>query len=173
MRKSPSPNHKRRWKRFKAQISLRRIRISLYIREILVSSSGYRRRFGSLPWHDNLHKKKASGGRKRPTRKKRRREGGSFPTETALGELKKKVRRGRGGDLKVRLLSAKGANVSDPSSGRTETVEILRVRKNPANVDYDRRGVITKGTIIETPLGRARVTSRPGRDGIVNAVLIP
>ena len=125
-----------------------------------------------MPWHGDLHKKKASGGRKRPHRVKRRREKGSFPTETTLGELRKKVRRGRGGNTKVRLLSATGANVSDPSTGRTEKVEILRVTENPANVDYNRRGVITKGTIIETPLGTARVTSRPGRDGIVNAVLL-
>jgi len=52
-------------------------------------------------------------------------------------------------------------------------VKILRVIKNPANVDYDRRGVITQGTIVETSLGTARVTSRPGQNGIVNAVLIP
>jgi small subunit ribosomal protein S8e len=45
--------------------------------------------------------------------------------------------------------------------------------KNPANVDYDRRGVITRGTIIETSLGVARVTSRPGQDGTVNAILVP
>ena len=44
--------------------------------------------------------------------------------------------------------------------------------KNPANVDYDRRGIITKGTIIETSLGTAKVTSRPGQNGIINAVLI-
>ncbi|HDJ25717.1 MAG TPA: 30S ribosomal protein S8e, partial [Candidatus Bathyarchaeota archaeon] len=56
--------------------------------------------------------------------------------------------------------------------GETKTVDILRVVKNPANVDYDRRGVITKGTIIETPIGRAVVTSRPGQDGVVNAVLL-
>jgi small subunit ribosomal protein S8e len=63
------------------------------------------------------------------------------------------------------------ANISN-TSGKTSKVEIIRVIKNPANVDYDRRGVITKGTIIETPLGTARVTSRPGQDGIVNAKLI-
>jgi len=100
-------------------------------------------------------------------------EKGSFPTETTLGNLKKKVSRGRGGNKKIRLMSATHANVSVPSSGKTEKVEILRVAGNPANVDYDRRGVITKGTIIETPLGKARVTSRPGQDGIVNAILIP
>ncbi|HDN05822.1 MAG TPA: 30S ribosomal protein S8e, partial [Candidatus Bathyarchaeota archaeon] len=46
------------------------------------------------------------------------------------------------------------------------------VIRNPANVDYDRRGVITKGAIIETSLGLARVTSRPGQNGVINAVLI-
>ncbi len=124
-------------------------------------------------WHGNLHKRKTSGGRKRPYRMKKRLEKGSFPTETTLGELKKKASRGRGGNIKVRLMGATHANVSDSSSGKTEKVEILRVAENPANVDYNRRGVITKGTIIETPLGTARVTSRPGQDGIVNAILIP
>ena len=123
-------------------------------------------------WHGDLHKRKASSGRKRRYRKKRKSEKGSFPTETTLGKLKKKVSHGRGGNVKTRLLSAKSANVSDPSAGKTEKVEILRVTENPANLDYDRRGVITKGTIIETSLGAARVTSRLGQDGVVNAVLI-
>jgi len=73
----------------------------------------------------------------------------------------------------MRLLSTNQANVSDLSTGKTQKAEILRVIRNPANVDYNRRGVITKGTIIETPLGTARVTSRPGQDGLVNAVLTP
>lgn len=124
-------------------------------------------------WHGDLKKRKPSGGRKRAHRAKRRFERGSFPTETRLGELKRKVSRRRGGNVKVRLLGATHANVSDPSTGKTERVEVLRVVENPANVDYDRRGVITKGTIIETRLGRARVTSRPGQSGLVNAVLIP
>jgi len=124
-------------------------------------------------WHGDLHKKKPSGGRKRAYRMKRRFERGSFPTETTLGEPKKKIQRRRGGNIKIRLLSTNYANVSNPSTGKTEKVEILRVVKNPANVDYDRRGVITKGTIIETPLGTARITSRPGQHGIVNATLIP
>jgi len=127
---------------------------------------------GLSVWHGDQHKRKASGGRKRQYRGKRRYERGSFPTETTLGEPKGKVSRRRGGNKKVRLLSVKHANISD-SSGKTQKVEILRVVKNPANVDYDRRGVITKGTIIETPLGNARVISRPGQDGIVNAILVP
>ena len=123
-------------------------------------------------WHGDQHKRKASGGRKRRYRTKRRFERGSFPTETKLGKPKKKVRRKLGGNEKVRLLAVKHANVSD-ASGKTKKVEILRVVKNPTNVDYDRRGVITKGTIIETSLGTARVTSRSGQDGIVNAILVP
>jgi small subunit ribosomal protein S8e len=102
---------------------------------------------------------------------KRRYEKGSFPTETTLGELKQKTSRTRGSNTKKRLKSTNQANISDPSSGKTQKVEIQRVIRNPANVDYDRRGVITKGTIIETPLGTARVTSRPGQDGLVNAIL--
>jgi len=123
--------------------------------------------------HWDLHKRKRTGGKKRPWRKKRKYELGSFPTETKMGpEDVRKVERRRGGNLKVRLVAAKRVNVADPSTGQTKTVEILRVVKNPANVDYNRRGVITKGTVIETPLGRAVVTSRPGQDGVVNAVLL-
>ncbi len=124
-------------------------------------------------WHGNLHKRKLSGGKKHAYRMKRRFERGSFPAETTLGKLKRKVSRRRGGNVKSRLLGAKDVNVADISSGKTTKVEILRVVKNPANVDYDRRGVITKGTLIETSLGTARVTSRPGQDGLVDAILLP
>lgn len=122
-------------------------------------------------WHGDQHKRKASGGRKRANRKKRRFEKGFFPAETTLGKHKSRMIRKQGGVEKIRLLAVNQVNISD-SSGKTSKVEILRVIKNPANVDYDRRGVITKGTIIATPLGTARVTSRPGQDGIVNAILV-
>jgi small subunit ribosomal protein S8e len=123
-------------------------------------------------WHGDQHKKKLSGGRKRAYKGKRKFEQGSFPAETTLGEPKRKVARGMGGNLKIKALSDKYACVTDPKSGKTEKVEIVRVVKNPANIDYDRRGVITKGVVIETSLGLARVTSRPGQDGIINAVLV-
>lgn len=124
-------------------------------------------------WHGNLRKKKASGGIKRGYRKKRNFECGSFPIETKLGEFKNKTGRRHGGNLKVRLLAATHANISNPSTGKTEKAKILSTVKNIANADYDRRGVITKGAIIETGLGTAQVTSRPGQDGLINAVLIP
>ncbi len=62
------------------------------------------------------------------------------------------------------------ANVSD-SSGATTRSKILRVKESPANRDYERRGVITKGAVIETDAGEAVVSSRPTDDGVVNAVL--
>jgi len=124
-------------------------------------------------WHGDLHKKKPSGGRKKAHRMKRRYEKGSFPTETTLGEPKQKIVRRRGNNTKIKLPSTNQANISDSSTGKTQKTQILRVIRNPANVDYNRRGVITKGTIIETPQGPARVTSRPGQHGLVNAILIP
>lgn len=123
-------------------------------------------------WHGTLHKKKPSGGRKRAYRTKRKFEEGRFPAETILGETKKKNIKGRGNTSKIKLLSDKYACVTDIKSGKTQKVEITRVVRNPANVDYNRRGVITKGAVIETSLGLARVTSRPGQDEVINAVLI-
>ncbi len=122
--------------------------------------------------HDDQHKRKVSGGKKRRYRGKRRFERGSFPTETTLGKSKTKISRERGGKKKARSLNVGTVNVSDPF-GKTKKVEIIRVIKNPTNVDYDRRGVITKGTMIESPLGTARVTSRPGQNGVINATLVP
>jgi len=122
-------------------------------------------------WHGDQHKRKDSGGKKRTNRKKRRFEKGFFPAETTLGKHKSRIIRKHGGNEKIRLLAVNQANISD-ASGKTAKAEILRVIKNPANVDYDRRGVITKGTMIATSLGTARVTSRPGQDGIVNAILV-
>ncbi len=123
-------------------------------------------------WHGDLHKKEQTGGRKRIYRSKRKFEQGSFPVQTKLGESKRKLSRGRGAAIKIKILSDKYANVTDPKTGKTEKIEITRVVRNPANIDYDRRGVITKGAIVETPLGQARVTSRPGQTGILNAILV-
>jgi small subunit ribosomal protein S8e len=122
-------------------------------------------------WHGHLFKRKLTGGRKRAYRVKRKFEEGSYPAETTLGEPRTRSPRGKGGTIKTKALSAKFASVTDPKTGKTQRTQILRVIKNPANVDYNRRGVITKGAEIETELGTARVTSRPGKDGIVNGVI--
>ncbi len=63
-------------------------------------------------------------------------------------------------------------SVTDPKTHETKKVAIETVRENPSNPNYVRRNIITKGSIIKTEIGDARVTSRPGQDGTVNAVLI-
>jgi small subunit ribosomal protein S8e len=68
------------------------------------------------------------------------------------------------------VVFAEVANVSD-GTGKTSRSKILRVKKSPANRDYERRGVITRGAMIETEAGEASVTSKPTDDGVVNAVL--
>jgi small subunit ribosomal protein S8e len=115
---------------------------------------------------------KPSGGKKGSSRKTRRYELGGFPVLTTIGEREIKKERVYGGNYKIKLLKEKFANVLDPKTGKVQRVEILDVIKNPANVDYDRRKIITKGAIIKTKLGEAIVTSRPGQDGIINAKLI-
>jgi small subunit ribosomal protein S8e len=123
-------------------------------------------------WHGTLRKRKLTGGRKRAYRVKRKFEQGTYPAETTLGKPKRKRTRGYGGNTKIKLLTDNQASVTDPKTGKTEKTTITRVISNKANVDYNRRGVITKGAEIETALGTARVTSRPGIDGVINAILI-
>ena len=117
--------------------------------------------------------KKITGGKKRRHRKvKRKYWMGSYPTNTTLSEKeKRKIDRVRGGNYKVRLRYATYANVVDKESGQTKKVKIIRIVETPANKELARHGIIVKGTIIETEVGLAEVTSRPGQDGVVNAVL--
>jgi len=123
-------------------------------------------------WHDDLTKRKRTGGRRKAYRKRRKYEAGRFPVETQLGEPERKLERTKGGGLKVKLASDQWVNLSDPKTGKTERVRILSVVKNPANVDWDRRGIITRGTIVRTERGLAKIISRPGQNGVLNAIPI-
>ena len=69
------------------------------------------------------------------------------------------------------MLEAEKANVIG-ADGKGKVVKILSVKENSANIHFVRMNVITKGAIIETEAGLAKVTSRPGQDGIINAKLI-
>ncbi|MFB6131931.1 MAG: 30S ribosomal protein S8e [Halanaeroarchaeum sp.] len=111
-----------------------------------------------------------TGARARPQHRKKKHELGRSPTETELGEPRFRVVESRGGNRKVRALSTDVANVTD--AGETVRAEILDVVENTANPNYVRRNILTKGAVIETEAGTARVTSRPGQTGQVNAVLV-
>ncbi len=115
--------------------------------------------------------RKPSGGLRRPHRKKKKYELGRPWVPVVLGKERRKRIRVRGGNYKIRLLAAEYANVAFPD-GKTVKAKILSVVDNPANPFFVRRNIITRGAIIKTEVGLARVTSRPGQDGVVNAVII-
>ncbi len=121
---------------------------------------------------ENLAKRKPSGGRRIASRSRRSFEIDRYPNEASLGTTTTVTRRTRGNDIKASLKTAETVNVTNPASRSTTKLIIKNVIKNPANKDYERRGVISKGALLETDQGNARVVSRPGQDGSVNAVLI-
>jgi small subunit ribosomal protein S8e len=103
---------------------------------------------------------------------KRRAEIGLAPADTHIGEDRRRIIRTYGGNDKVRALRAGFANVTNASNGETKKVKIEKVEENGANPNYVRRNLLTKGAIIKTEIGRARIMSRPGQDGIINALLL-
>lgn len=117
-------------------------------------------------------KRKVSGGRYIKAEQKRLAQKGNIPTLTKLAETKIKQVKSRGGNSKDRLIYADVANVFDKKANKYKKVKILNIVDNPANRNFVRRNIITKGTVMETEAGKAVVTSRPGQESVVNAVLI-
>ncbi len=122
-------------------------------------------------WHRRSGRK-PTGAKLREFRSKRKHEMGRTPTETLMGEPKRRLLSTKGLHTKTPALKLNMVNLTDPKSNETTRAELLDVEENKANMDYQRRKVITKGTIIKTSKGRALVTNRPGQDGVLNAVLI-
>ena len=117
-------------------------------------------------------RRKESGARYKAYRKRRLYEMGRLPSLTKVGSKRVRQIRTMGSNLKQRLFGIDIANVLDPKTKKYEQVKIKSVADNPANRHFVRRNIITKGAVIDTDKGKARVTSRPGQDGMVNAVLI-
>ena len=116
--------------------------------------------------------KKPSGGRIWASRNKRKREMGREFIEPKIGQTKCIRMRTFGGGEKMNLLRTDIANVMDPKTGRAKKVKIITVVQNPADMHFVRRNIMTRGAIIDTELGKAKVTNRPGQVGTVDAVLI-
>ncbi len=117
--------------------------------------------------------RKYTGGRIIRARGKRKFELGGETANTHLGETIRKTVKTLGGQMKARLLRDSTAVVIDPSTKESKKVKIETVTGNPANIHYVRRNIVTKGSIIKTEIGLARVTNRPGQEGSINAVLMP
>jgi small subunit ribosomal protein S8e len=119
---------------------------------------------------ENLATSKITGGRRHPLRSRRKYEMNRFPNEALLGEPIMVTRKVRGKNIKTSLKTINFVNLAVDSN--VKKVKILKVLENATNNDYKRRGVISKGAILETTEGKCRVVSRPGQHGVVNAILV-
>ena len=117
-------------------------------------------------------KRTVTGGRYHSSRSQRLFEKSNMPSLTKVDKKRVKKTRTIGGGSKVALLSSDIANLYDPKAKKYSKVKIKTTLENPANSHYVRRNIMTKGTVIETEAGKAKITSRPGQDGVINAVLV-
>jgi small subunit ribosomal protein S8e len=113
-----------------------------------------------------------TGGRYKQSRGKRKFEIGRKPSHTTTGKRRLFLIREKGGGQKTRLVLTPTANVFNAKTKTYTQSPIKTVKENPANRHFVRQNIMTKGAIIETELGLAKVTSRPGKDGTVNAILV-
>lgn len=115
-------------------------------------------------------KKKPSGGRYHKITKKLKQLAG-IPALTKIDKQRVKEKRTHGGDNKLSLLSANIINVQNQKTKKFQKSEIIKVLENTANRHYVRRNILTKGTIVETKIGKVKITSRPGQEGSINGIL--
>jgi len=120
---------------------------------------------------ENLATSKITGGRRVPLKTRRKYDMDRFPNEAVMGEQVTVTRQVRANHSKTGLKTTNLVNLA-VAGGKVKKVKILKVLENATNSDYQRRGVISKGAILETEDGKCRVVSRPGQHGQVNAVLI-
>ena len=119
---------------------------------------------------ENLATSKITGGRRHPLRTRRKYEIDRFPNEPIIVEEVTVTRKVRGKNLKTSIKTIDFVNLAINSE--VKKVKIIRVLENATNNDYQRRGVISKGAVLETKEGKCRVVSRPGQHGVVNAILV-
>ncbi len=129
-----------------------------------------------VQWHLRSAAKPSGGFRATVrARDKRLAAKGGNPALTKIGEEKKRVEEGRGATTKTKLLAGKTATVVSKKTKKIVKAEIVGVAENPANRQFTRQNIITKGAKIKVKIdGRettAIVTSRPGQSGTVQAVL--
>ena len=127
--------------------------------------------FGSQLHSKSDRKLEGNGKQKKKNRDKKRSEMGGYFAATKLGESNEinKVR-GRGSLIKNKLKYAAYANVL--TSGGYKKAKIKTILESKDNRNFARLKIMTKGSVIETELGKAVITNRPGREGSINAKLL-
>ena len=119
-------------------------------------------------------KSSGSGGKKRASRDKKLAHYGGFQALTKLqkeGKEEREVRKTKGGIIKTKGKAVAFANLIG-ADGKAKKVKILNVLETPSNRHYARENVMVRGAVIETEAGKAIVTSRPGQQGNVNAIMM-
>lgn len=114
--------------------------------------------------------RKISGGKYHANRKKKLYEKAGQERHVFLGEEKRKSLRVKGGASKTVLLKSNVANVM--IGGKVQKAKIINVEETPQNRFFARQNRLVKGAILETSLGKAKITNRPSQEGQVNAVLV-
>ncbi len=116
--------------------------------------------------------RKISGGKYKKFMKKKKYARPGIARKVKLKEIKQKTINGRGGNKKTVLLSSNMVNVIDPVTKKSKLVKIKNVLETPANRFLAKQNILIKSAIIETDLGKAKITNRPGQEGSVQAILI-
>ena len=132
----------------------------------------YQRRSGKMAITQRRSRLKSTSSTYHKDRKKKIRELGQEPTQTKIGKKKVKVKRVRGGEDKFTLLDVDTVNLYNPKEKKYSQEKIKSIVENAANRHFVRRGILTKGAVVDTAKGKAKVISRPGQSGSVSAVLI-
>ncbi|MCC7552059.1 30S ribosomal protein S8e [Candidatus Micrarchaeota archaeon] len=85
-----------------------------------------------------------------------------------------KIVRTRGGNEKIKPRKSFLVNVAVKENGKNiiKKAEVKSVAQSPENRHHARMNIIAKGSILETNIGKVKVTSRPGQDGVINGVLV-
>lgn len=116
--------------------------------------------------------RKPSGARYKDTLTKRVHQTGSAAARTAVGAIRRVAIRLKGGSVKNRLLAADVINVFDPAKKKHVKAKLESVADNTANRHFIRRNIITKGAVVNTDMGKVRITNRPGQEGTLNGVKV-
>lgn len=116
--------------------------------------------------------RKISGGRYKKQKKKKFYEKKRQTRTVKLAPTKRKILRMRGGKMKTVLLSTDEVNIIDEKTKKTQKTKIKNVLETPSNRFLARQNILLKGAVIETELGKAKITNRPSQEGSIQAILL-
>jgi len=116
--------------------------------------------------------RKISGGLYKREKKKKKHTLGHAHRIVKMGDTKRKTLGVRGGNEKTVLLKSNEINIIDKKTKKATMAKIINVTETPSNRFLARQNILTKGSIIETDKGKAKITNRPSQEGSVQGILI-